>query len=319
MSSSRTVLHHAACAGSTKVTEFLLSKGMPIDINYGLGTALHQAAINEQDKTVKILLNHHANPNTNMSGLVTPLMGALLYHSLKCMKLLIKAGADVNGKGSLISPLVLATMRGGYTNEVRLLLKAGADPNIPDDLGRLPVELAALNNCMEEVEMLFPLTSPIPDVRNWSVDGVISHAKLEYAKPLEGHIRARRKAMMNLQASKAFNRKNYDLASKFYGLAIDHAPDAADATLYSNRSLCRLLTGDGKGALSDAYKCRMMRPDWSKGCYRLAKAHMLLGEHKQAYDALLDAQKLDPGNEEIERELRKATELMKISTDEDEQ
>jgi hypothetical protein len=51
-------------------------------------------------------------------------------------------------------------------------------------LGRLPVELAALNDCMEEVEMLFPLTLPIPGVPNWSVDGVISHAKLESAKPL---------------------------------------------------------------------------------------------------------------------------------------
>jgi hypothetical protein len=49
------------------------------------------------------------------------------------------------------------------------------------------------------------------------------------------------------------------------------------ATLYSNRSLCRLQMGDGEGALSDAYKCRMMRPDWAKGCYRMAAAHMLLG------------------------------------------
>lgn len=51
-------------------------------------------------------------------------------------------------------------------------------------LGNLPVELAALNGSVEEVEMLFPLTSPIPDVPDWSVDGVTSHAKLEAAKPL---------------------------------------------------------------------------------------------------------------------------------------
>lgn len=38
-------------AGSSKVTEFLLSKGIPVDINDGRGTALYQAAINEQDKT----------------------------------------------------------------------------------------------------------------------------------------------------------------------------------------------------------------------------------------------------------------------------
>jgi ankyrin repeat protein len=48
-------------AGSTKVTEFLLSKGIPVDIDSGYGTALLQAAINEQDKTVKVLLDHHAN------------------------------------------------------------------------------------------------------------------------------------------------------------------------------------------------------------------------------------------------------------------
>jgi hypothetical protein len=34
--------------------------------------------------------------------------------------------------------------------------------------------------------------------------------------------------------------------------------------------------GDGEGALSDAYKCRMMQPDWAKVCYRQAAAHMLL-------------------------------------------
>lgn len=55
-------------------------------------------------------------------------------------------------------------------------------------LGRLPIELAALNNCREEVEMLFPLTLPIPNVPNWSVDGVISHAKLKDAKPMVCHI-----------------------------------------------------------------------------------------------------------------------------------
>ena len=92
--------------------------------------------------------------------------------------------------------------------------------------------------------------------------------------------------------------------------------------------------GDGEGALSDALRCRMLRPDWAKACYRQAAAHMLLKvplacrvsslvtyfilifqsghilwsplhqEYKQACDALLDAQKLDPGNAEIERELR---------------
>ncbi|XP_044355822.1 ankyrin-3 isoform X3 [Triticum aestivum] len=231
LNKGRTVLHHAVCIGCCKVTEFLLSKGVPVDIDCGHGTPLYMAAINEQDKTVKILLDHHANPSIIISGANSPLMSALVYRSLKCMKLLIK-------------------------------------------LGRLPVELAAIRDCMEEVEMLFPVTSPIPNVPNWSIEGVISHAKIEEKKPI----------------------------------AIEHAESA---TLYANRSLCKLLMDDGEGALSDALMCRMLRPDWAKACYHQGAAHMLLKEYKQACDALLDAQNLDPGNAEIEGELRKARELMK--------
>nr|CAB3462155.1 unnamed protein product [Digitaria exilis] len=62
--------------------------------------------------------------------------------------------------------------------------------------------------------------------------------------------------------------------------------------------------GDGKGALSDAKQSRMLRPGWAKACYRQGAPHMLLKEYKQACEAFLDAEKLDPGNEEIKRELQ---------------
>ncbi|KAM0842385.1 hypothetical protein ACQ4PT_058388 [Festuca glaucescens] len=303
----RTVLHHAVCAGSCKVTEFLLSQGVPVDIDCGRGTPLYMAATNEQDKTLKILLDHKANPNIIISGVGGPLLSALIYRSLKCMKLLLKAGADVNCKGSMMNPLLLATMHGGYTNYIKLLLKAGADPNIPDDLGRLPIELAALRDCWEEVEMLFPLTTRIPDAPVWSIEGVISHAKIQNKKPIQQHLE-RRNALIKSQADTAFKQKEYKMAIEFYGLAIAHRESA---TLYANRSLCKLLMGDGDGALSDALKCRMLRPKWSKACYRQAAAHILLKEYKQACDAFEDAQKMDPGNAEIESELRKARELMK--------
>ncbi|KAF6993156.1 hypothetical protein CFC21_010086 [Triticum aestivum] len=260
----RTVLHHAATVGSCKVTEFLLSKGVPVDIHYGYGTPLHLAATNEQDKIVKILLEHHADANTSVTSLGSALMGALLCRSLKCMKLLIKGGADVNRMTSLLmTPLVFTAGRKDYTNFMQFLLKAGADPNIPDG-----------------------------DQRH-----------LERAK-----------AIFKSQADYAFRLKDYKFASKSYDLAIDAAPSA---TLYANRSLCKLMLDDGEGALSDALSCRMLRPNWAKACYRQAAAHMLLKEYKQACDALLDAQKLDPGNIEVERELRKARELMKAPDEAD--
>ncbi|XBI16442.1 hypothetical protein VPH35_058699 [Triticum aestivum] len=197
----RTVLHHAAGIGCCKVTEFLLSKGVPVDIDCGRGTPLFWAANNEQDKTVKILLEHHANPNIIINGTTSPLMSALVYRSLKCMKLLIKAGADVNCNGSMLTPLLLATMHGGYTNFIKLLLKAGPDPNIPDDEQR--------------------------------------------------HLQ-RRKALIKSKADTAFKQKEYKIATKIYDLAIAHGESA---TLYANRSVCKLLIGDGEGALSDALMC----------------------------------------------------------------
>ncbi|KAF6993155.1 hypothetical protein CFC21_010086 [Triticum aestivum] len=311
----RTVLHHAATVGSCKVTEFLLSKGVPVDIHYGYGTPLHLAATNEQDKIVKILLEHHADANTSVTSLGSALMGALLCRSLKCMKLLIKGGADVNRMTSLLmTPLVFTAGRKDYTNFMQFLLKAGADPNIPDGFGRLPIEHAARRDCMEQVEMLFPLNSPIPSIPNWSIDGIISYEKFESAKPLDQRHLERAKAIFKSQADYAFRLKDYKFASKSYDLAIDAAPSA---TLYANRSLCKLMLDDGEGALSDALSCRMLRPNWAKACYRQAAAHMLLKEYKQACDALLDAQKLDPGNIEVERELRKARELMKAPDEAD--
>ena len=45
--------------------------------------------------------------------------------------------------------------------------------------GRIPVEWAAVYGTSEDVEILFPFTSPIQAVTNWSVDGIINHMKLE--------------------------------------------------------------------------------------------------------------------------------------------
>jgi hypothetical protein len=70
------------------------------------------------------------------------------FFKMKLYEFFSQAGADVNGKGNLASPLVIATMRGGYTDEVRLLLKAGADPNIPDDVYFLYIFLMFFRYCL---------------------------------------------------------------------------------------------------------------------------------------------------------------------------
>jgi hypothetical protein len=43
--------------------------------------------------------------------------------------------------------------------------------------GVTPIEFAASEGRRDMVEMLFPLTSPIPTLLKWSIDGIISHVK----------------------------------------------------------------------------------------------------------------------------------------------
>ncbi|KAF7019591.1 hypothetical protein CFC21_032751 [Triticum aestivum] len=264
----RTVLHHAACIGSCTVTEFLLSKGVPVDIDCGRGTPLHQAATNEQDKTVKILLEHHADPNATVVGIGTALMGALLYRSLKCMKLLIKASIlfsiSVHRYVLPSQPCFCVNLHGegAVTRSIpQSFLQGGADVNRGSSLPMTPlVFTTGWGGYTNFVKFLLKAGADpnIPDA---------DRRQLEQTK-----------ATLKAHADHLFRLKDYK--------AIDVAPSA---TLYANRSLCKLLLDDGEGALSDALRCRMLRPNWVKACYRQAAAHKLLKEYKQACDALLDA------------------------------
>ncbi|CAN6318634.1 unnamed protein product, partial [Urochloa humidicola] len=61
---------------------------------------------------------------------------------------------------------------------VEYLLEVGADANIPaNDVGSKPIEIAAESGTRKLVEILFPFTSPIQAVSNWSIEGIIAHAK----------------------------------------------------------------------------------------------------------------------------------------------
>uniref|UniRef100_A0A453GJ09 Uncharacterized protein n=1 Tax=Aegilops tauschii subsp. strangulata TaxID=200361 RepID=A0A453GJ09_AEGTS len=130
---------------------------------------------------MKILLDHHADCNKIFNTVYSPLIaalnvvGSLNVSPLKCVKLLIKAGADVKGVGT-VSPLITA-VNNGLTDCYKCLLEAGADPDVRDDFGHLPIEIAAYNNRREDVEILLPVTSRTPYVRDWSVDGIIRWVK----------------------------------------------------------------------------------------------------------------------------------------------
>ncbi|XP_052168882.1 uncharacterized protein LOC127785466 isoform X2 [Oryza glaberrima] len=271
-------LHGAAVKGHCEIVELFLSKGVDVDLYSIAGTPLLTAAISGQHSTMKILLEHHDDPNRvfNLDG--TSLIMSIVSGSLECVKLLIKVGADMNFRDSNGVTCVMVAANHGSSVIMKCLLDAGANPNIPDEFNTTPIEVAANHGRRDIVEMLFPLTSPISTLSDWSIDGIISHVETFGLKPR----------------------------------AIELSTSAHDkATLLANRSLCWLRLSTGIGAIADANMCRMLRPSWPKACYRQGAAFMFIKDYGKACEAFADGLKLDPANEDIKKALRDAEEAMK--------
>ncbi|CAO2040773.1 unnamed protein product [Urochloa humidicola] len=174
-----TPLHIAAERGSYEVAELLLSKEAEIDpICENGGAPIHVSAENGHAKLLKLLLEHKADYNRHSHSFHTPLAASLVGPSLECLKILTEAGADVNA-GSPLTPLVISSGK-GLTNCIKYLLKEGADANIPDGNGKLPVQIAARQGWKECVKILFPVTAPVAQYADWSVDGIFHHENTYY-------------------------------------------------------------------------------------------------------------------------------------------
>ncbi|KAM3213978.1 hypothetical protein ACQJBY_066416 [Aegilops geniculata] len=311
-------LNGAANNGHCEIVELLLSRGVDVDLDSAQGTALHSAAISKHHDIIKILLEHHADPNKVLGLGYTPLSWAIRVirpmprEPLECVKLLVKAGADLNFIDFDGGSYVMLAVKFGLPGIMKFLLDAGANPNIPNECGSTPIEVAASKGSRDMVEMLFPLTSPILTLPDWSIDGIISHVKHFGLKPRDKQMCEKRKTELKWKASEAFKRGEYYRASEMYGCAMAFDPTPDDyATIWANISLCCLRGGNGSAALSYATKCRMARPLWPKACYREGAALMLLKEYERACEAFTDGLKLHPKNGDLANALREAQEAAK--------
>ncbi|XP_047064140.1 uncharacterized protein LOC124671864 [Lolium rigidum] len=301
-------LHWAAYNGDHELATLLLSRGANVGATNPRGTALHDAAAQAHPAIVALLLSHGADPKKVANSVFTPLLSSLLGGSLECMKLLIQAGADVNAgglHGAKATPLLLACSRRGNIQFINCLLEAGADPNFPDELCRLPIEIAAIYAEQEVAEVLFPVTRrPLaPTMVDWSIGGIVRHVNSGAYKEWARKAGRQRKEELKLQGSSAFKMEDYDAAILYYSMAMKFDDDT-DASLYSNRSICWLRLGMGDDALSDACACIRMRPDLAKGYFRQGMALCFLQDYAGASDALLRALKLDPKDTMITEAIR---------------
>ncbi|XP_078173093.1 uncharacterized protein LOC144566919 [Carex rostrata] len=324
-----------------KSIEFLLPKRIVVDPESYRGTPLHYAVAYSNEKAAKILVEHNADLNKVSNELFTPLRMSIFGGSLDCTKLLIKAGADVN----LCCPLATAIFEHS-AETVKCLLEAAADPNIPsevrlNDYGMLPIEIAA--ECREKrfVQMLLPLTSQLPTVPNWTVEGIINYVKSPAFKKKHEIRRKEMFAYWKDEGGQAFRRSEYLAAINFYSavsLLLDSfifdnfcqlifntfKPSTSeldiamlmfptDATIFANRSLCWLRMAEGDLALEDAQTAKSLGRNWPKAYYRLGAAFMSLKRYEEASQVLLDGFNLDPANKDMEKALLEALDCMKKS------
>ncbi|PIN26606.1 26S proteasome regulatory complex, subunit PSMD10 [Handroanthus impetiginosus] len=323
-----TALHHAAGIGDIELLKFLLNKGVNVDLQSDAGTPLVWAAGHAQQDSVKLLLEHNADPNVKNDDDVTPLISAVAAGSLPCLELLIKAGAEVNVTAGGATPLHIAA-DGGSPEIINCLLQAGADPNAADEDGMKPIHVAAARGNRAIVEILFPVTSPLADVTDWSIDGILRHMQHETGKNKEDEVWKETKKPKDIAPSKqdlpevtaeakekaaeakargddAFRRKDFMTAVDAYTQAIDFDP--TDATLFSNRSLCWIRLGQAEHALVDAKECKALRPDWPKAYYREGAALRLLQKFEEAANAFYEGVTLNPENMELVAAFREAVE-----------
>ncbi|KAL5711257.1 hypothetical protein ACHQM5_021732 [Ranunculus cassubicifolius] len=210
-----TPLHFAAFEGHEEFLHKLLSKGANVDALSNVGTPLQRAALRGKQGAIKILLDHHANPNLSFHGCFTTLLSSIIVSSLHSVELLLKAGADPNAASCGVTPLEIAASN-QETDMVRCLLKAGANPNVTSVVGQTPVEIAALTGNTEAFQILFPLTSPIPMYSDWSYGGILKHTNSEAGKIQMALKQKEKFEEAKSEGNKAFQEKDYLRATFWY-------------------------------------------------------------------------------------------------------
>ncbi|KAG8653949.1 hypothetical protein MANES_05G085350v8 [Manihot esculenta] len=301
-----TPLHYAAKRGCRKVLQLLISKGAEIDAQADSGTPLQEAASLRMDEAVKILLDNNANPNLTFRHLFSPLLLSLCAGSIECVKQLLKAGADPNMRTVGPTPLEYAASLGD-TESIKYLLDEGALPNMASNLGLTPVEVAARQGHHSAVEILFPVTSSIASVADWSCAGIMKHFQsIEVKKKMEQR-KNEQFVQFKSKGQDAFNRKDYHDGIYWYTEA--ECLEPMDARVKSNRSLCWACLNEGYRALADGQKSLLLDPKWQKAYYREGVGWKLLKDFEKAADSFYIGWRLDVGNKELLQAYQEAKQM----------
>ncbi|KAI3926262.1 hypothetical protein MKW98_028398 [Papaver atlanticum] len=248
-----TSLHFAALSGDTKIITLLLSRGVRVDVASMSGTALHFTAGTGHRDAVRVLLDHGANPDVvSFQGMLRPLISAIYAKSWECVELLLQAGADPNAVSFGNTPLIAAA-RDGSVDVIKRLLEAGADPNYKMNVGMTALEVAASYSKIQNVGVLFPVTSRIPTYPDWSIAGLLRDLESD-ANEMQREVHEKEKFhQAKSKGRDAFQGEQYSMAAHWFQEALAISPE--DPVVLSNMSACFARLGNGNKALDFATKC----------------------------------------------------------------
>lgn len=310
LSQAGTPLHWAAGKGNTDVILYLINHGAAIDpLNANGLTPAFMAAAVGCDEGVIALVNAGTSLKTVAQGNVT----------------LLHMCAENNLKGAVRA--ILKTQEGleaakTFTNE-----------------NNLPIHYAAMAKHIDMIETLKPFSGePWASMTNeqfhvigeerlaiWFKNNIVpedakkntqSPQQIELPKPpsqlqspsiaptlVRDEVLEREVDAIKSEGNRFFVEKNFEEAIIKYSEAISKSQ--SNYQLYGNRSAAYLALGQNTLALQDAEVCRQLKPDFAKGCYRLASARLALNMFEDAALAAFEGLKLEPNNETIKTLLRK--------------
>ncbi|KAL6595394.1 hypothetical protein ACP70R_047734 [Stipagrostis hirtigluma subsp. patula] len=156
------------------VVQVLLEASANVNVTDKYGNSpLHIAIERGYTEAVSLLISHGAAVNTRCESGEYPLQIAVRNRDINMLKLLLEhESIDVN-IDTARTALAMAAADGFYDG-INCLLEAGANPNIPNENGYVPVEIAASRGYVECVLLLFPVTTPLASYDVWSISAIVS-------------------------------------------------------------------------------------------------------------------------------------------------
>lgn len=318
-SKSGTALHWAAGKGHAEAIQFLIQHGK-VDVNATSAEgipAVIMAAVAMSDLGVKYLVEAGADIGMIVSGNLTTLHICAENGLLQAVQSIIatetgrRCCSIETTEGN--NPLHLAAM---VSNRDMVKLLLPVCPVAPSLTGSNEEE--TLHKIMEDGQVRMKKWEALHHAKQQQAEEEVnpaqhlsqttaadSMARFEAIQcpPTSEEVRAQAEQCKD-KANDFYKQGKFNEAIAKYTEAI--SLDKCNAVYWSNRSACYLSMKENRNALLDAETCRRLKPDWSKGCYRLAAARLAMELYEDAAVAAFEGCKLDANNEELKAIMQKA-------------